>query len=760
MTFFSRPGRRAAYSWKNGPDAVIANIRLRAFALVLLLFCVAIVAVRWFELISSEDALRRDAVADLGQRAEQIAAAVAREMDSDLRAVDLALRDLRHDYLTERPREFLLSLSVATQSLGDGSFTGFLATDREGRIRFSSVPGRPTDPDLSGRDYFRALSAGGGDRVIVGQPVEGRFTDGWVIPLARPALNEGRFEGVVAIGIHPEFFATHLDDMGLKGDDVVAIVLTDGTYLARSPGMAQALGRRLPADRPFLAAGAPDRGSASFDAYMDGRRRTFGWRRLADFSVVAVVGLDERGVLGPIEEAIRRTRTRAVVGDILVLVLGLAGALLLLRIARQQKALQQSEERLRAVLNTVNEGIAVSDRDARIILANPAAEKILGSDPGQIPGTDPRTASWDPIHADGTPFTPETHPQVVTLTTGKSQHDVIMGLRRPDGRRIWIQIDTEPLILPGDAKPYAVVGSFTDVTGRLETARKVGLMASVFANTTEGVFIADAEGRILEVNAAFTVLTGFAAADVVGKDWGLLDGEVLAEDRFVQRMAESLAAEGSWREEVPMRGATLLFTASAVRDDAGKPTSYVGLLADVSHLKENEQRLRQMAHFDALTGLPNRILLKDRLDQALARAERAGEVFAVCFLDLDGFKDVNDQFGHEAGDLLLKEVATRLLGVLRHADTVARMGGDEFVILLLGLEWPGDADAILGRVMHAVAAPYDVQGSRIDHISASIGVACFPQDATDSTQLTQRADMAMYAAKRAGRHCIRRYESS
>lgn len=739
---------------------MIANVRLQVFALLLFLSCVAIVFARWAELTSSEHGLRRDTLAALGLRAEQLAGAVAREVDSDLRAVDLALQDLRHDYLTERGPDFLRSLAVAKDALGKDGFTAFLVTDAQGRIRFSSLGGAPSDPDLSGRDYFRALAAGGPDRMILGHPVEGRFTQGWVIPVTRPILDGGRFAGVAAIGMRPEFFAMHLEDIGLKGDDVVAIVHADGSYLARSTDMAQALGRKLPADRPFLRAGAADRGSVSLEAFVDGRRRTFGWRRLHDLPVVVVVGLDERDVLAPVEDANRRARVRSLLGNGLVLGLGLAGALLLLRIARQQKALQQSEERLRAVLNTVNEGIAVSDRDARIILANPAAEKILGWGPGQIHGTGPRTEGWDPVHADGTPFLPGAHPQVVTLATGQPQHDVIMGLRRPDGRRIWIQIDTEPLVLPGETEPYAVVGSFTDVTGRLETARKVGLMASVFANTTEGVFIADAGGRILEVNEAFSALTGLAATEAVGRDWGVLDASLPAEERFVPRMAEALAVDGTWREEVPLRGATLLLTASAVRDDAGKPTSYVGLLADVSHLKENEQRLHHLAHFDALTGLPNRILLKDRLDQALARAERAGEVFAVCFLDLDGFKEVNDRLGHEAGDLLLKEVASRLHGVVRHADTVARMGGDEFVILLLGLEWPGDADAILGRVMHAMAEPYDIQGARIDHISASIGVACFPQDAADSTELMQRADMAMYAAKRAGRHCIRRYDGA
>ncbi len=734
------------------------TVRLRAFALLLALFCIAVVGLRWWQLSASHEALRADTLAAMGQRAGQLASAVAREVDAELKAADLALLQLRHDYLTEAGGEFFNSIAVARTALGAHTFTGFLATDRSGQVRYSTLSRSTADVSLADRDYFRDLSAGGGDRLLVGHPVEGRFTEGWIIPVVRPILVDGRFAGVGAIGMRPEFFAMHLADLGLASDDVVAVVLADGAYLARSSGMEQALGRSLPPDRPFLVADAPARGVARLDANFDGRRRTFGWRRLDDLPVVVVVGLDEQNTLMPVEEEIGRARRHTIIGNAIVLILGLTGVMLLRRFANQQQALEGSEKRLRAVLNTVGEGIVVSDADARIMLANPAAERILGLAHEEIGGTVLHSEAWEPLRADGSPCPPEGHPQAITLATGQAQHEVILGLRRPDGQRIWIEIDTEPLVTPGEAKPHAVVGSFTEVTDRLESQRRVGLMASVFANTTEGVFIAAPDGRILEVNHAFTTLTGLRSDEAVGAAWTVLDDGLATEARFVTRMADELRIAGVWREEVPLQGSTLLLTASAVRDDKGRPTAFVGLLADVSKLKENEQRLHRMAHFDALTGLPNRLLLQDRLDQALARASRAGEVFAICFLDLDGFKDVNDSLGHEAGDLLLKEVARRLHAAVRAADSVARLGGDEFVILLLGLEWPGDADSILDRVMRAIAAPYEIQGAYVTHISASIGVVCYPEDGTTVAELMQRADMSMYAAKRAGRHCIRRYE--
>jgi diguanylate cyclase (GGDEF)-like protein len=182
----------------------------------------------------------------------------------------------------------------------------------------------------------------------------------------------------------------------------------------------------------------------------------------------------------------------------------------------------------------------------------------------------------------------------------------------------------------------------------------------------------------------------------------------------------------------------------------------VGIYSDITSLKESERHLEQLAQRDALTGLPNRVPLMDRLQQALRAAERQHEVLVVAFVDLDGFKPVNDRHGHRKGDDVLIEVAQRLRRSVRAADTVCRVGGDEFVLLLRSLSSTDEAVTILERVRGEVAQRYEVDGVTIDGVTASIGYACFPDDAGEVDRLLSAADDAMYAGKRAGRDRVQR----
>ncbi|MBL8492121.1 MAG: GGDEF domain-containing protein, partial [Rhodocyclaceae bacterium] len=186
----------------------------------------------------------------------------------------------------------------------------------------------------------------------------------------------------------------------------------------------------------------------------------------------------------------------------------------------------------------------------------------------------------------------------------------------------------------------------------------------------------------------------------------------------------------------------------------GRSSHYIGIYADITDLKATQQKLERLANFDALTGLPNRTLLTDRLRQAMAQARRRRRLLAVCFLDLDAFKPINDSHGHAVGDRILAEVGRRLQGAVRAGDTVARFGGDEFVILLGDLADEAELSAGLGRVLELVAEPYPVDDLEL-HLSASIGVALFPSDPADPDMLLRHADQAMYEAKREGRNRYR-----
>jgi len=281
------------------------------------------------------------------------------------------------------------------------------------------------------------------------------------------------------------------------------------------------------------------------------------------------------------------------------------------------------------------------------------------------------------------------------------------------------------------------------------------LAASVFAHTHDSVVITDSENRIIDVNAAFSRITGYAREEVLGKNPSMLkSGRQSAE--FYKSMWQSLNTHDHWSGELWNRNKkgevfAALTSISVVRDDDGKIHHYIGLSADITPLKNHEYDLERIAHFDPLTGIPNRVLLADRLAQALAHTHRAGNHMAVCYLDLDGFKPVNDQYGHEVGDQLLIETSLRIRDCLRAGDTVARIGGDEFVLLLLDFNDSRECEAVLERMLCKVAEPMSIADNLVC-VSASVGLTLYPDDLASADTLLRHADQAMYVAKQRGKN--------
>ncbi|MGR9013698.1 MAG: EAL domain-containing protein [Gammaproteobacteria bacterium] len=296
------------------------------------------------------------------------------------------------------------------------------------------------------------------------------------------------------------------------------------------------------------------------------------------------------------------------------------------------------------------------------------------------------------------------------------------------------------------------------------------MAASVFASTQEGILITDAQRIIIDLNPAFTSITGYSRDEVLGKKPSLLKSG-LHDDRYYEAMWQAINQQGYWRGEVWNRkkGGEIFaewLTISAVTDKQGKITHYIGTSNDITQLKEQERKLELVAHYDPLTGVPNRILLADRMHLAFAQTKRDNCLMAVGYLDLDGFKPVNDKLGHQAGDQLLIEVALRIKNALREGDTIARLGGDEFVFLLLGLEKVEDCEITLHRLLQVISEPVAI-GSQTVSVSASIGISIFPEDCmdesvpiddnTDPDTLLRQADQAMYQAKQDGKNCFHIY---
>lgn len=290
----------------------------------------------------------------------------------------------------------------------------------------------------------------------------------------------------------------------------------------------------------------------------------------------------------------------------------------------------------------------------------------------------------------------------------------------------------------------------------LERAEKaLRLAASVFAGAQEGILITDADNAVVDVNAAFSRIAGYARDEVLHRNPRLLGAHHHGRE-FYAAMWQAITADGHWQGEMWNRrrgGEPYLarLTISVVRDEQGRVTHHIGVLSDITLERKQQEQLERAAHYDALTGVPNRTLFADRLQQAIAQAQRNGDLLAVCYLDLDGFKPINDTWGHAAGDRLLLQLAERLRLCLRGGDTVARLGGDEFVLLLLGLGGLAECETALQRVLDTLAQPVNLDGQSVA-VTASIGVSLYPQDDADADTLLRHADQAMYQAKQGGRN--------
>jgi diguanylate cyclase (GGDEF)-like protein/PAS domain S-box-containing protein len=300
-----------------------------------------------------------------------------------------------------------------------------------------------------------------------------------------------------------------------------------------------------------------------------------------------------------------------------------------------------------------------------------------------------------------------------------------------------------------------VVSSFAQAFERRRLDATLQMAATVFQNAQEAIFVVDRERRLVDANPTFTTVTGLAIGEVRGMPFAQLVSE-RHDPAVVEAVWEGVAQHGFWRGELWHRRRDgdvrlLRLTLSAVRSGAPGAPQYVGVFSDVTRLREQADRLEQMAYHDALTKLPNRVLLADRLQQALAQGRRTGRLLAVCYMDLDHFKPVNDTYGHEAGDRLLVEMARRLTAALRADDTVARLGGDEFVVLLPGLQSMGECEMLVDRLLGCLSAPFAIGDGVQVTLTGSIGVRVVPSAGGEPEALLREADQALYAAKEGGR---------
>jgi len=421
-----------------------------------------------------------------------------------------------------------------------------------------------------------------------------------------------------------------------------------------------------------------------------------------------------------------------------------------------EEQLKIQSQQYRDLIHHLHAGVVVHAPDTRIMLANEQATRLLGLSMDQMLGKAAIDPAWIFVREDQTPMPLAEYPVNQVLATRQPIRNLVLGIHYPGaGDRVWVLVNAFPE-RDAHGNLRQVVVTFADITERKQAEEKLRLAASVFSHAREGILITSTDGTIIDVNAAFTDITGYSRAEVLGRNPSLLSSGQ-HDPAFFAALWRDLRQKGHWYGEIWNRrkdGEVFaeMLTISAVRDAQGQIAHYVALFSDITVLKKHEQQLEHLAHYDALTNLPNRVLLADRLQQAMAQAQRRAQSVAIVLLDLDGFKAINDRYGHETGDRLLATVATRMKQALREGDTLARLGGDEFVAVLIDLADVEASIPMLARLLAAAAQPVLVADAVL-LVSASLGVTFYPQvDKVDANQLLRQADQAMYQAKLAGKN--------
>ena len=410
------------------------------------------------------------------------------------------------------------------------------------------------------------------------------------------------------------------------------------------------------------------------------------------------------------------------------------------RMAFAQHTLQQSEERFKALSEATYGGLLIHDQ-GQILDCNNGLSKLTGYSYEKLIGM----SAYDLI-------APE-YLGIVLDNVEKRYGDSYEAVGvRSDGSKYPVAIKGKNITYKGhDAR----VSELIDITEHKKIEDQLKLAASVFTHAREGIMITDTSGAIVDVNDTFTCITGYSREEVIGRNPRFLNSGRQSR-QFYNTMRTSLLEKKQWSGELwnKRKNGELfaeLLTISAVVDVNGNIQNYVALFSDITPMKQHQQQLEHIAHYDPLTNLANRMLLADRLHHAMSLSERRGQSLAVAYLDLDGFKAINDTFGHNVGDEVLIALSGLMNKSLREGDTLARIGGDEFVAVLVDIDQMSDCERVLDRLLRAAMTPITIRG-QTHQISTSIGVTLYPQDGVDADQLMRHADQAMYIAKQTGKN--------
>ncbi|MEO8406850.1 MAG: EAL domain-containing protein [Oxalobacteraceae bacterium] len=727
-----------------------------------------LIAASWLHVCTLIDADRARTIADTGHDLANLTRVTQEHAARTFRSADQALRFIKAGYEAVGDRLDLKALMA--QGVIDASiFNQVGVIDADGIFRLSNLPFSHS-LNLSDRAHFKAHIAADTKELFISKPLVGRLSGKWSINLSRRInRRDGGFGGVAVVSLDLNYFTRFYGDLNLGQRGSMSMIGLDGVVRASRTGASEYFGIDASAS-PLFAQLRQGQQSGAFSAasVLDGVERSFFFRRVAPYDIVIVAGIATTDVFATHDHAKAALVLEASLASLLLLALGMVFSVYHRRVQcdirdrkRAAQRLADSEQRMELALNGADLGLWDWDLPSGKFMHNTRMATLLGY-------TDAAPEANSQLFAHL--LHPDDWPKVKAalhahLKGETPSFEIVHRLRHQQQHWVWLLARGKVVERDAHSRAVRMVGTDLDITEKALAEQQLRIAAAAF-ESQEGMFVTDVDRVIQRVNRAFTAITGYSAADAVGQTPDLFSSG-RHDAAFYAAMRETIAHSGSWQGEIWDRRKNgeiypQWLTITTVKNPAAEISHYVSTLIDITSRKAAENEIRQLAFFDPLTGLPNRRLLLERLQQALLASERSGNGGAVLFVDLDNFKTANDTLGHDKGDLLLQQVAQRLTACVREGDTVARQGGDEFVVMLKDLSaLPQEAAIhvkVIGEKILAALNQAYLLADHVYHSTASIGVSLFNQQQRSVEDLLQRADLAMYEAKAAGRNALRFFD--
>lgn len=726
--------------------------------------------------------LRQEAYRQTQYSTESLASSLVQTFDGMIDAIDVALQSVADEVTRQRAHGSIDRVSIDDLLLRQAKRVPHVAfmriTDERGKVVYG-IEDQGVTANLSDRAFFQQLTNSSQTGLVLSQPVLGKIAKRWLWTFARRIeYPDGRFAGIVYASVYADEIESVFDNIQLGDGGSIALRDRDLYLIARRTGDRI---NTIPIGslsvsvsfRNVLAVNSAKGTYTSDTTSSDPVQRIYSYHRSGKYGYLVNVG-------SATEVALQVWKKQVLVVSIIVgifsfMLVYLArkidlawqqydAAIADLKYSSEQLSIKHqllinSEQQHLSILEKLHTAIIVHAPDTSIIFSNSRASELLGLTEDQLLGKVAIDTTWHFVHEDGSKFSFEEYPVQRALRTQQSFTELVLGIRRPHFQNIlWVQVSAF-LEFDSEQKLRQIVVNFNDITERKEAELR---WQFALEGAGDGVWDIDLISKRGKFSKTYLEMLGYPEGSfsenyedifalIHPEDRSHLMNEMQNHSQHLtsQFSAEyrMLCADGSYKW-IYGRGMVVSV------NEQGESLRMVGTHTDISGMKSAEEKIWTEANYDALTKLPNRRLFYDRIEENLKKAKREHQRLALLFIDLDRFKEVNDTLGHHVGDQLLIQAATRIKSSVRVYDTVARIGGDEFTVILTEVHDSVDVGNLAEKIIAQLSQPFLISGVE-SYVSGSIGIALYPDDAQTVIELTQHADQAMYSAKESGRQCFR-----